>query len=322
MAERSVEFKGFRLRVDVPDRIAQGMRRVVGRRDEPVGRRELELGGARTVAYERRTAEAGIPLVQERIDWRLAHGADDSGSDDPESVARAVDGWAWYHTIELPHGIVTRGVYDHRPLVPHYRIPVDLEGKRVLDVATADGFWAFEFERRGAKVTAIDIESTSEIDIPAQVKLLAAERGYDDPIGNGFALAHRLLGSQVEKVAGSIYDLDPDRLGRFDLVHAGDILLHLRDPVLALQQIRRVTSGQALLADVFDPALSGAGKGRRGLVRYHGGWNTTGWWIPSLETLVQMIADAGFADVDVVNTYHLSPPGMSGGPWRAVVHAI
>ncbi len=202
-------------------------------------------------------------------------------------------GYCWYHTIELPHGIVTTGIYDHRSLVPIYGIPGDLKGQRVLDVATADGFWAFEFERRGAKVTAVDIDTTSEIDVPAQVKQLAAERGYDDPIGDGFAMAHRLLKSGVERVGGSIYDLDPDRLGRFDLVHAGDILLHLRDPILALQQVRRVTAGQALIADVFDPGLDTLGKDPHALVRYLGGWNTTGWWIPSLDTLVQMVADAG-----------------------------
>jgi len=282
----------------------------------------LTVGAPRVVDYQSRRPEDGIALIKERVDLRVARSTEPAGDDnDAAAVAREVAGNIWYHTIELPHGIVTPGIYDHRPVVPIYGIPRDLEGKRVLDVATADGFWAFEFERRGAKVTAVDIESTSEIDVPAQVARLAAERGYDDPIGNGFALAHRLLRSGVERVPGSIYDLDPDRLGRFDLVHAGDILLHLRDPVRALQQVRRVTAGEALITDVFDPALETLGKDTHGLVRYHGGWNTTGWWIPSLDTLVQMVADAGFADVTVVTTFRLSPPGMTGGPWRAVLRA-
>ncbi len=37
---------------------------------------------------------------------------------------------------------------------------------RVLDVGTWDGFWAFEMERRGADVVALDVEHESEYDWP------------------------------------------------------------------------------------------------------------------------------------------------------------
>ncbi len=70
---------------------------------------------------------------------------------------------------------------------------------------------AFEFERPGGRVTAADIDSTRDLDLPLPARLLAAARGYDDPLGDGFALAHRLLKSNVERVTGTIYDLDPDR---------------------------------------------------------------------------------------------------------------
>jgi tRNA (mo5U34)-methyltransferase len=279
-----------------------------------------------SLTLERRDPELGIAFIEERIDRRLAATPDDRAGETsappadsinaPASalaVARLIESKPWYHTLELPHGIVTRGHYDHRPLVPVYGIPPDLEGKRVLDVGSADGFWAFEFERRGAAVTAIDIETTAGVDLPVAVRRLAAGRGYADPLGDGFALAHHLLGSSVQRVAGTVYDLDAARLGRFDLVHAGDLLLHLRDPVRALEQIRSVTGGQALLSDVYDSALE------TGLVRHLGGWQTAGWNIPSLGSLVQMVADAGFSRVRVVTTYRLAARGMATGPWRAVI---
>jgi hypothetical protein len=57
----------------------------------------------------------------------------------------------------------------------HYPIPEDLSGKRCLDVATMDGFWAFEMERRGAaSVTALDLEDPDELDWPASLALRAA----------------------------------------------------------------------------------------------------------------------------------------------------
>jgi len=169
-------------------------------------------------------------------------------------------------------------------------------------------------------VTALDIESTTDVDLPGPVRAWAEAHGLADPITDGFALAKRALKSEVEHLHGTIYDLDPDRLGTFDLVHAGDVLLHLRDPLGALEQIRRVTKGQALLSDVFDPTLRCA-PGEEGLpARYFGGGNAA-WWRPALGTLVQMVADAGFSKVDVLTTYNLAARGEGAGPWRAVLRA-
>ena len=53
--------------------------------------------------------------------------------------------------LHIRGGVVTPGLFDHRPLVPQYGLPESLSGKRALDVATFDGFWAFELERRGAE---------------------------------------------------------------------------------------------------------------------------------------------------------------------------
>ena len=85
-------------------------------------------------------------------------------------LARQVSDLTWYHTIELPHGIVTPGVYDHRPLLPYYGLPETVSGQRALDIATADGFWAFELERRGADVTAVDVAQFAEHDFPPTVR--------------------------------------------------------------------------------------------------------------------------------------------------------
>ncbi len=64
----------------------------------------------------------------------------------------------WYHTIELAPGVETPGWFDTRGVVPELPFPASLAGKRCLDVATFDGFWAFEMERRGAAETVgIDI---------------------------------------------------------------------------------------------------------------------------------------------------------------------
>src|SRR4051794_2756443 len=69
--------------------------------------------------------------------------------------ARVREVGPWYHTLDLGAGVSTDGMFDLRPFVDLYGLPDSLEGKRVLDVGTFDGFWAFEMERRGASVTSL-----------------------------------------------------------------------------------------------------------------------------------------------------------------------
>src|SRR4051795_2624219 len=102
----------------------------------------------------------------------------------------------WYHTLELP-GYTTSGVFDLRGSVGKYGLPDSLEGKRVLEVGTWDGFWAFEMERRGAsEVIAIDLDDENDLDRPPRRRV-----PNDDLVrGSGFALAKEMFDSKVERV--------------------------------------------------------------------------------------------------------------------------
>ena len=76
----------------------------------------------------------------------------------PDEIRERASQFQWYHTIDLGHGVVTRGDYDLRPLVREYGIPASLAGKSVLDVGPGHGFFSFEFERRGAaRVTTAEL---------------------------------------------------------------------------------------------------------------------------------------------------------------------
>jgi tRNA (mo5U34)-methyltransferase len=226
----------------------------------------------------------------------------------------------WYHTIELPYGLVTPGHFDHRPVLEHYHLPARLDGKRVLDVATFDGFWAFEMERRGAReVVAIDVESWTDLDLPPRLKQIMIDNGVWEPLGVGFNIAKRSLGSRVQRRLQSVYDLSPRRVGgRFDFIFCGDLLLHLINPPRALQRIYSVSGGEAIFVDVCEPELDSIDGSP--VTRYLGGWNTCTWWTPSLRCLVQMVQDAGFRDVEVLETFVLAQ--REGYPLtRAVIHA-
>src|SRR5579871_2542110 len=70
----------------------------------------------------------------------------------------------WYHTVELPGGLVTPGQYDFRDALSAFPFPRDMRGMRVLDVGSATGFFAFEFARRGADVVSVELPSLEMLD--------------------------------------------------------------------------------------------------------------------------------------------------------------
>ena len=121
---------------------------------------------------------------------------------------------------------------------------------RALDVGTWDGFWAFEMERRGAKVVALDLDDERELDWPPRRR---PDAFPDEPRGSGFRLAREILGSKVERVTTSIYDATPEELGGFDLVFCGSVLIHLRDQLLALERIAGLCTGTFVSAEEYDP---------------------------------------------------------------------
>ena len=235
---------------------------------------------------------------------------------DPAALARLVGQRSWFHTIELPGGLVTGGLYDHRPLVADYCLPPDLSGRSVLDVATYDGFWAFEFERRGGAVTAVDLPTRLERDWPGPVRDALREHDLDGPLGTGFRLARKARGSGVELVERNVYALA--ELGReFDFVHVADLLVHLERPLEALRQVRAVTKGAAHIVEQFSPKLDPGAH----TIAYYGGWNYTTWFVPSLSALVQQCYDAGFQEVELLGVHTLQPNADVAGQPRAILRA-
>src|SRR5690349_19998438 len=115
-----------------------------------------------------------------------------------EGVGKLIDRLGqlgWYHSIQLPDGSVIPGIQtidQLRERIARYPIPEDLRGKRVLDIGTWDGWFAFEMERRGATVLAVDSARQ--------------ERFFE---------AKRLLNSKVEYLVEDICYLTPREVGYF-----------------------------------------------------------------------------------------------------------
>lgn len=133
----------------------------------------------------------------------------------------------WHQRFELCPGIFTPGVSDVDLLLDRAGIPLDLSGASVLDIGTTNGGTAFALERRGAsEVIAIDIY---------------------DPDRFGFDVIREALGSRAEFRRMNVYELSGRMHQHFDIVIFWGVLYHLRHPLLALDNVRSVTSGCAYI---------------------------------------------------------------------------
>lgn len=137
----------------------------------------------------------------------------------------------WFHTFCLDgRALYTPGIArDHRYRIPFFRS--DLGGRRVLDVGTFDGFYAFLAEARGAsRVVAIDNEQ--------YVEWVRARFGIELEGAAGFRTIAELLDSEVVYMRLDAYDLD--RLeGEFDLILCFGMIHRVRDPLGLLEVMRR-----------------------------------------------------------------------------------
>ena len=121
-----------------------------------------------------------------------------------------------------------------RPLAPKLPWP-DVHGKRCLDIGTADGFWAFELDRRGA-ADVVAIDRPSYFQSKCRVR---------------FQEAHAKLGSRVTYEERDLYDLE----GEFDFAFMGYVLQVVTDPLGALEAVRRVCP-ELLVLDTVSVPLS------------------------------------------------------------------
>jgi len=200
--------------------------------------------------------------------------------------------------MDLGNGIVTPGWSDPvREKLPYFGLPENMSGFRVLDVGCAEGFFSFEAERRGAaEVVSLD---------------------FDPECIKRFGICAEALGSSILPQVMSVYDLDPQELGTFDLVMFFGLLYHLPNPLLGIEKVAAMTRGTLLvqsrtleiqsLADVPlaqfwpDGVISGPPS--------HPVRDPTCYWDPNAACISAMLAHVG-----MVNIERLDPPTKSTRP--------
>lgn len=172
---------------------------------------------------------------------------------EPQSVTTLADCY-FYHTMDVPgHGVIA-GEWDLRPGVSDYLGHAAFSGKRVLEIGTANGYVCFHIESIGGEVVAVDLSDKENWDIVPYAAVDGAaivdqRRGHMRRINNAFWLCHSLLKSRARVVYTTAYQI-PDAIGPVDLSVFGCVLLHLRDPWLALERAARLTRETMIVTDL------------------------------------------------------------------------
>lgn len=216
--------------------------------------------------------------------------------DDLQAAVDAVP--YWYHRIELPHGIVTPG---WAPLdASAYRIPDDLTGKLVLDVGAWDGYWSIEASRRGAKFVCA-LENFSDT--------IGGETNADrQPKWHNLNLCVDALNiGNVEMIEGDIENVSESDPPRADVIFCFGVLYHLKNPLRALENMRRMCSGtihiETAILDGCMSAYGGHGYtgGETCFEFYPGaeyGMNPSNWWVGTLRAWCGLVDAAGFTNIE------------------------
>ena len=186
---------------------------------------------------------------------------------------------SWWHSIDLGHGVVTPGVHPLAELQDnwgHFKLPGSLAGKSLLDIGCWDGFYSFEAERRGAQVTSVDCWRPEN-----------------------FFKARQVLNSQAIFHELSVYEVNKEQLGAFDVVFFLGVLYHLRHPLLALEQVCEVTRDFAIIESHIVDKLQASNDPLMEFYEFDElGGQYDNWWGPNVECLAQMARSAGFARIE------------------------
>jgi 2-polyprenyl-3-methyl-5-hydroxy-6-metoxy-1,4-benzoquinol methylase len=138
----------------------------------------------------------------------------------------------WYHTIPINDRISTPGdprFLNSKKFIKYYEdLGINFSDKDVLDIACYDGLFSFDVEKKGAnRILAIDyiVSIAKELLIP-------------------------YLKSKVEMERVNIYNLDPEKHGKFDIVLFPGVLYHMRYPFWGIKKVSdMVKDGGELLVE-------------------------------------------------------------------------
>ncbi|MEX0721659.1 MAG: TIGR04290 family methyltransferase [Balneolaceae bacterium] len=202
----------------------------------------------------------------------------------------------WFHNIHLPDGSETAPdhflgdfpAFKWAEIKNH--IPADMSGKTVLDVGCNAGFYTIELARRGASVTAIDLD-------PHYLR-------QAEWVADIWELQENIEFKQLQ-----VYDLAKSD-EKFDIVWFMGVFYHLRYPLLALDILSEKSNEMLVFQTLTMPGketfdteknynindrqkMEENGWPKMAFIEHQLNNDPTNWWAPNISGIKAMLRSAG-----------------------------
>lgn len=197
---------------------------------------------------------------------------------------------SWYHRFEIFPGITTPGVYDPSGTLSMLKLPDRMDGRSVLEIGPADGYFTKAMHDRGASITTLDYASSL----------------------SGFSITQKLSGLDVNKVDSNIFDVDKHGFEPFDHVIMLGILYHLPDLVRPFWLLRPLIKGELIIETVVSRKFDDLAYAEYTQGATPNG-DMTNFWAPSPKCVEGILLDCGYL---ITETWLNGERGM----FRAVVN--
>ena len=238
-----------------------------------------------------------------------------------ERLRAEVDQYTWYHKIDLGSGVITPGL-DLEPIwdmIRQTRKHLDYTSKKVLDVASFDGMWAFEAEKLNAAAVI-----ATDCNYPAFRNFLFCRERLGSGVLPFFNVAPYNIAERLDSCFQMLHGDSAPYPNLFDIVQYLGLLYHVRDPLLCLNQARSVTGHKGYLlletAAVMDDQRSfmlfnGVPPGPGRIYP-----DITTWWAPSFLCLKELLKASLFEPLE--ETIKVLPQTPTIGRISLVAKAI
>lgn len=206
----------------------------------------------------------------------------------------------WFHNLHLPDGTQTAPdhflgdfpSYKWQAIAPH--LPQDLSGIHALDIGCNAGYYSFELAKRGAQVTALDIDERYLNQARWAAQLFA-------------------LSEQINFRQQAVYQLI-HCADQYDLVWFMGVFYHLRYPLLALDLVRRCCRGKMIFQTMTTPGeqvleleedyrledrdiMTQPGWPQMAFIEKRISGDPTNWWAPNHAAVEALLRAAGFGNI-------------------------
>ena len=197
----------------------------------------------------------------------------------------------WFHTFSFTNGCQTKGQDPSDRKLHALNLP-PLTGKSVIDIGAFEGYFSFQAELMGAsRVAACDQLAWSWTNFNAR---------------SNFDLIRTICNSRVEDIVLPVEELNPTKVGQFDVSLFLGVLYHAPDMISYLRNVRSITREVCVIETLVDG------------LQYDEPWSAyypagslnndaSNWWGPNPACVLDMLRRVGFRSAQFMSIWDLNP---------------